>query len=66
MGSSWSKAAKTAAGAAQRQYPRRILPNPTSSPADALPVGTSAHPKPYANSISDESENSYAAMFTVF
>ncbi|MCJ1471756.1 hypothetical protein MMC13_000396 [Lambiella insularis] len=61
MGSSSSKAAKTAAGAAHRQYPKRVPPNTTASPASAPPPGPSVHPKPHVNSMRDETINRDAA-----
>ncbi|KAL6716402.1 hypothetical protein ACLMJK_005969 [Lecanora helva] len=63
MGSSTSKAAKTAAGAARRQYPQRVPPPPTinaprtpSAPAGqpAAP-GPTVHPQSQASESRDES-----------
>jgi len=56
MGSASSKAAKTAAGAAKRQYPTRIPPNTAPSPATAPPKGSTLHPEPHASSVRDESK----------
>ncbi|KAK3178179.1 hypothetical protein OEA41_000312 [Lepraria neglecta] len=63
MGSSTSKAAKTAAGAARRQYPKRVPPSPTSnaSSAPSPPAGQPAapgptvHPQSQASATKDES-----------
>jgi len=62
MGSSTSKAAKTAAGASRRQYPQRVPPAPTSnkSPAHSPPAGQpsapgpTVHPDSWARETRDE------------
>ncbi|CAD6565164.1 MAG: hypothetical protein ASARMPREDX12_005725 [Alectoria sarmentosa] len=65
MGSSTSKAAKLAAGAARRQYPQRVPPPPSSNaPSAPLPPpgqptapGPIVHPQSQASSTRDESIN---------
>ncbi|KAF6227055.1 hypothetical protein HO133_008496 [Letharia lupina] len=65
MGSSTSKAAKTAAGAARRQYPQRVSPPPTSNAPSAPPPpagqptapGPTVHPRSQASNTRDESIN---------
>lgn len=63
MGSSSSKAAKTAVGAARRQYPQRVPPPPTSNAPSAPPPptgqpaapGPTVHPQSQASETKDES-----------
>ncbi|MCJ1243909.1 hypothetical protein MMC30_001106 [Trapelia coarctata] len=61
MGSTSSKAAKTAAGAAKRQYPTRIPPNTGPLTATAPPKGSTVYPKLHASSVRDETINRDAA-----
>lgn len=66
MGSSTSKAAKTAAGAARRQYPQRV-PHPPSYNAPSAPPpagqpaapGPTVHPQSQASSTRDECSLSF-------
>ncbi|KAL2055845.1 hypothetical protein ABVK25_004089 [Lepraria finkii] len=63
MGSSTSKAAKTAAGAVRWQYPKRVPPPPTSSASSGPPPpagqpaapGPTVHPQSQASATKDES-----------
>lgn len=65
MGSSASKAAKTAAtGAARRQFPTRVPPPPISDspasasvPPEAPVVGPTVHPTPRASETKDEGKS---------
>ena len=62
MGSSTSKAAKTAVGAAKRQYPQRVPLPPTSNSPSAPPPptgqptapGPAVHPQSQASSTRDQ------------
>ncbi|MCJ1258981.1 hypothetical protein MMC24_006815 [Lignoscripta atroalba] len=61
MGSSSSKAAKTAAGAVKRQYPQRVPPQNTNASSMPRPPagqasapGPTVHPKTHASSTRDE------------
>jgi len=62
MGSLSSKAAKTATGAARRQYPQRVPPQPSSNASSAPPPpagrpsvpGPTVHPQTQASSTRDE------------
>ncbi|KAI9879491.1 MAG: hypothetical protein M1830_008367 [Pleopsidium flavum] len=69
MGSSSSKAAKTAAGPARRQYPQRVPPtsqprSTTNAPSARSPAGSqpsapgpTVHPQSYASGTRDEAIN---------
>ena len=65
MGSSASKATKTAAtGAARRQFPTRVPPPPISEspasasvPPEAPVVGPTVHPTPQASETKDEGKS---------
>ncbi|MCJ1387888.1 hypothetical protein MMC18_000731 [Xylographa bjoerkii] len=63
MGSSSSKAARTAAGAARRQFPKTASPpNPASTSMVPPPPGPTVYPKqPHANSVRDDTINRDAA-----
>ena len=65
MGAFSSKAAKTAAGAAQRQFPKTASPpNPASTSMVPPPPGPTVYPKqPHANSVRDDSELPQIVMF---
>lgn len=64
MGSSTSKAAKTAADAARRQYPQRVPPPPSSNTPSATPPpagqptapGPTVHPQSQISNTRDECE----------
>ncbi|KAL9136443.1 MAG: hypothetical protein Q9175_002355 [Cornicularia normoerica] len=65
MGSSTSKVAKSATGAARRQYPQLVPPPPSSNAPSAPPPpagqptapGVTVHPQSQASSIRDQSIN---------